>query len=43
MLFNKNKHYYVKSDSSDMVKTEEELELLKEERIGKEEIPAGTG
>jgi hypothetical protein len=43
MLLNKNKKYYIKSDSSDLVKTQEEIDLLKEERIGKEEIPAGTG
>lgn len=43
MLLNKNKKYYVQSDSSDLVKTKEEIALLKEERMGKKEIPAGSG
>jgi len=32
MKLNKDKKYYIKSDSSDSVKTQEEIELLKEER-----------
>jgi len=35
LVFNKNKKYYIASDSSDNIKTKEEIELLKDERAWK--------
>lgn len=42
MKLNKDKKYYIKSDSSDSVKTQEEIELLKEEREWKYEKSSQT-
>lgn len=43
LVFNKNKKYFISNDASDSVKTREEIELLKEERVGKIEKEAATG
>lgn len=43
LVFNKNKKYFIASDASDNVKTSEEIELLKDERVGKIEKESSTG
>jgi len=42
LVFNKNKKYYIASESEDNIKTKEEIELLKEERVGKIEKKASN-
>jgi len=43
MLLNKNKKYFIHSWVSDAIKTKEEIELLKEERVWKEERNSNSG